>query len=74
MKYLDSFKCYNVLTDLGGHPLGGGCGGWMDLYVGNCGCMECPMQAPHVHGYMHICTCMLNMINMDASMEAAICD
>ena len=24
--------------------------------------------------YMHICTCMLNMINMDASMEVAICN
>ena len=41
-----------------------GVGGW-----------GCPMQA---HMCMHECThaytCMLNMINMDASMEVAICN
>ena len=47
--------------------------GWVDGVVGGCGYMECPMQA-HVHACTHICTCMLNIINMDASMEAAICN
>ena len=28
----------------------------------------------HVHACTHTCTCMLNMINMDASMSAAICN
>ena len=56
MKYLDSFKCYNILTDLGGLPPLGvdGVGGW------GCGYIECPMQAHmcmhacmHTHMYMH---------------------
>ena len=31
---------------------------------------------PDTHAHMHVCThtCMLNMINMDPSMEAAICN
>ena len=47
--------------------------GWVDGGVGRYGYMECPMQA---HMCMHACThtCTLNMINMDASMEAAICN
>ena len=55
-KNLDLFKCYNVLTDLGGHPLGGG---WVGLW--GCGCMGCPMQAHmcmhaciHAHMHMHV--------------------
>ena len=28
----------------------------------------------HIHTCMHACTCMLNMLNMDASMLAAICN
>ena len=44
LKYLDSFKCYNILTDLGGYPPWGYMG-LMDGGVGGCGYMECPMQA-----------------------------
>ena len=43
--------------------------GWME-----CGCIGVPHASTHVHACTHICTCMLNMINMDASMEAAICN
>ena len=28
----------------------------------------------HTHAHMHACTCMLNMLNMDASMLVAICN
>ena len=73
LKYLDSFKCYNILTDLGGYLDGvgeWGCG-WVLVY-------RVPHASTHVHACMHvcthICTCMLNMINMDASMEAPICN
>ena len=30
--------------------------------------------APHAIMHMHACTCMFNMINMDASMRVAICN
>ena len=52
--------------------LGGGGG---DGYVG-----RCPMHTDmymHAHAHMHARTCMLNMLimlNMDASMSAAICN
>ena len=37
----------------------------MDGSWGGYGCVDgCPM---------HVCTCMLNMLNMDASMSVAIC-
>ena len=54
-----------------GSPLGG----WL---MGEWGCgwlWECPMHAC-IHTHAHACThtCMLNMINMDASMSAAICN
>ena len=53
-----------------GSPLGGG--RWVDGGGGGYGCVgRCHM---HTHMHTHACTCMLNMINMDASMSAAICN
>ena len=67
---LSNFNCFE------GTPLGGVADGWMG--VGGYGCVEgCPMHAHmhmHVHTCMHACTCMLNMLNIDASMLAAICN
>ena len=40
--------------------------GWICVWV--CGGVPC------MHACMHTCTCMLNMINMDASMLVAICN
>ena len=42
---------------------------WVDMW-------GCPMYFAHAYMYActHTCTCMLNMINMDASMLAAICN
>ena len=58
---------------LGVHPLGGWqMGGWGGGWYGCVG--GCPM---HVRMHMHARTCMLNMLNMlnmDASMLAAICN
>ena len=46
MKYLDSFKCYNILTDLGVDGVGGwGCG-WAWVY-------GVPYASTHVHACMH---------------------
>ena len=59
LKYLDSFKSYRVFTDLGGYPPGGWMGGWVGVGFG---------------GGTHTHVCMLNMINMAASMVAAICN
>ena len=60
----------------GVHPLGGG--GWVDGGGGGYGCVGVyPMYTHihmHAHACMHVCTCMLNMINMDASMLVAICN
>ena len=74
LKYLDSFKCYQILTDCGGSPLGGVADGWMGWgWVWVCG--GCPMYTcTHKHTHTHARTCMLNMINMDASMSVAICN
>ena len=67
------------LLILGVHPLGGwqmGAWGWWWVWV----CGGCPMHThTHMHTYtrMHAHTCMLNMLimlNMDASMSAAICN
>ena len=61
----------------GSTPLGGG--GWVDGGGDGYGCVgECPMHA-RMHTHMHACTHMhvkhvVNMINMDASMSAAICN
>ena len=54
-------------------------GWWMGGWGGSChGCVGgCPMHAcmyTDVHARTHACTCMLNMLNMDASMLAAICN
>ena len=61
---------------LWGIPPGGWwMGGWGWGWVWVCG--ACPMHAcmhTHVHACTHACTCMLNMINMDASMSVAICN
>ena len=54
-------------------PWGGG--GWMDGGGGQYECGGCPMHTcTHMHACTHTCTCMLNMLNMDASMLAAICN
>ena len=76
LKYLDLFKCYNILTDLGGYPpLGmGEVGGWVCGWVWVYGGAPCKHICAYMHECMHICAFMLNMINMDASMEAAICN
>ena len=56
----------------GVHPLGGVVGGWMGWeWVWVCG--RCPIHTC-MHTHMHACTCMLNMINTDASMLAATCN
>ena len=44
---------------------------------GGCGCVGVPHAlhtCMHAHTYTHTPTYMLNMINMDASMSAAICN
>ena len=55
----------------------GGVGRWMGVGVGM-GVWGCPMQntcaCMHIHACTHACTCMLNMINMDAYMLVAICN
>ena len=78
LKYLDKLKCYRIFSDSRGPPPWGG-GRWVDGGKGRYGCVwGCPM---HVHTHAHACThahtCMLNMLNMlnmDASMLAAICN
>ena len=42
-------------------------GVWVGVGVWNTPCKD-------TCACMHVCTCMLNMINMDVSMEAAICN
>ena len=69
LKYLDKLKCYRILSDSGVHPPGGwqmrGWGWGLAWVYGGVSCM---------HAHMHARTCMLNMLNMDASMSAAICN
>ena len=65
-KYLDSFKSYRVFTDLGGTPPGGWVGG--DGVGWGHPPHTCTCARMHTHA------CMLNMINMAASMVAAICN
>ena len=66
LKYLDKLKCYRILSDSRGPPPWGVADGWMGVRVGMgvWGGVPC----------MHTCTCMLNMLNMDASMAGAICN
>ena len=70
---LISSSVIKFLLILGVHPLGGG--RWADRGGCGYGCVEgCPMQT---HMHMHARTCMFNMLimlNMDASMSAAICN
>ena len=67
LKYLDKLKCYQILSDSGGPPPGGWqMGGWGGGQGGG-------MSHACTHA-QHACTCMLNMLNMDASMLAAICN
>ena len=77
LKYLDQLKCYRILSDSGGPPPWGG-RRWPDGGGGRYGCVGgYPMHAlmhTHVHAHTHACTCMLNMLNMDASMLAGICN
>ena len=54
----------------GVHPPWGVTDGWMRVGVG----MGVWGGVPCMHECMHACTCMLNMLNMDASMLAAICN
>ena len=74
LKYLDKLKCYRILSDFGGPPPEEVADGWMGVGVGmgvwgGVPCMQaCTCTCTHAH------TCMLNMLNMDASMLAAICD
>ena len=74
---LISSSVIEFLLILGVHPLGGvvdGCMGWGWVWV----CGGCPMHTyMHTHAHTHAHTCMLNMLimlNMDASMSAAICN
>ena len=51
LKYLDSCKCYRILTDCGGSPLGGG--RWVDGGGGGYGCEGVSYACMHTHA----CTC-----------------
>ena len=70
-KYLDSFKSYCIFTDLEQYPSGGWVGGFMGVGLGG----GTPTHVcTHIHTHVHTHACMLNMINMAASMVAAICN
>ena len=59
---------------LGGNPPGGWAGGWLGgggIAWRHLPCI-CACACMHAHAHTH--ACMLNMINMDASMVAAICN
>ena len=70
-----SSSIIEFLLILGVHPLGGwqmGGWGWGWVWV----CVGVSHVHTHAHTRTHTCTCMLNMLimlNMDASMSAAIC-
>ena len=55
-----------------------GVGRWVDWVGGGCWYVEGCTMHTHAHACMHVCmhtlTCMLNMINMGASMLVAICN
>ena len=72
VQVFSNFKWFRGSTPLGG-------GGWVDRGGGGYGCggMSHAHMHAHTHTHMHARTCMLNMlniINMDASMTAAICN
>ena len=80
LKYLDKLKCYRILSDSRDPPPGGVADGWRGTGVGMGVWGRCSMHT-HMHTHAHACThthtCMLNMLNMlnmDASMSAAICN
>ena len=74
LKYLDKLKCYQILSDSNGPPPWGG-GRWVDGDGGRYGCVGgVPCMHACTHMCMHTRTCMLNMLNMDASMLVAICN
>ena len=61
----------------GVHTPGGVADGWMGMGVGMGVWGGCPMlihMHTHMHARTHARTYMLNMLNMDASMLAAICN
>ena len=78
LKYLDKLKCYRILSDSGGPPPGGVVDGWMGwgwgwIWV----CVRVSHACMPMHTCTHARTCMLNMLNMlnmDASMSAVICN
>ena len=78
LKYLDKLKCYRILSDSGNPPPWGVADGWMGVGVsmGVWGSVPSTHACTHMHTHTHThaCTCMLNMLNMDASMSTAICN
>ena len=77
LKYLDKLKCYRILSDSGVPPPWGVADGWMGVGLAwVCGgCLMHARMHAHAHARTHARTCMLNMLNMlnmDASMSAAI--
>ena len=51
-----------------------GGGGWVDGVGLGVGGVPCKHTCTHIHAHTHTCTCMLNMLNMDTSISAAICN
>ena len=73
-----SSSVIEFLLILGVHPWGvvDGCMG-VGVGMGVWGGVPCTHTCTHTHTHMHAHTCMLNMLiilNMDASMSAAICN
>ena len=58
----------------GVHPPGGVADGWMGVGVGMGVWGGVSHACMHTCTHMHAHICMLNMLNMDASMSAAICN
>ena len=78
LKYLEKCKCYRILSDSGDLPPWGG-GGWVDGHGNGHWCVGVSHACTHActctHTHTHTCMLnMLNMLNMDASMSAAICN
>ena len=77
---LISSSVIKFLLILGVHPPGGVADGWIGVGVGMGmwgGCLMHTYMHTHAHARTHTRTCMLNMLimlNMDASMLAAICN